>query len=303
MAGLNQQESLSAYRSELFERSEVYVKERTQLIDTVMADLQNRANLLKEHILAQQKDAIAKVDSFVEEFLSGDKYEHSVKGEENPDFSEMLPLQFLAQSLIDESTPLRDLFDIRQEITCQIPSMDKSAGVLYYKIAEYAGLYSIPVMELLSTSIQNKLQSNLSAFQYLLIKKNVTQDRKNFSSSKAVLTDTVSKTFDTESEVAKACYKFEGLNRIATRTNASEGWSSITLSQSSQSLYRMNVKFRASAKGYFGIQWDKSTSRIPGNTDSTGCMWHSYGKMFFQNQKKESVELGLGKLVGQVVEL
>jgi len=86
----------------------------------------------------------------------------------------MLPLQFLAQSPIDESTPLRDLFDIRQEITCQIPSMDKSAGVLYYKIAEYAGLYSIPVMELLSTSIQNKLQSNLSAFQYLLIKKNVT---------------------------------------------------------------------------------------------------------------------------------
>ena len=52
MAGLNQQESLSAYRSELFERSEVYVKERTQLIDTVMTDLQNRANLLKEHILA-----------------------------------------------------------------------------------------------------------------------------------------------------------------------------------------------------------------------------------------------------------
>ena len=39
MAGLNQQESLSAYRSELFERSEVYVKERTQLIDEVVADI------------------------------------------------------------------------------------------------------------------------------------------------------------------------------------------------------------------------------------------------------------------------
>ena len=42
--------------------------------------------------------------------------------------------------------------------------MEVTPAVLYYKIAEYAELESVPVMELFSTKIQNKLQAFLSAF-------------------------------------------------------------------------------------------------------------------------------------------
>lgn len=42
--------------------------------------------------------------------------------------------------------------------------MNAPPGVLLYKISEYAGLDSIPLMEVLSTIIQNKLHGNLSGF-------------------------------------------------------------------------------------------------------------------------------------------
>ena len=74
--------------------------------------------------------------------------------------------------------------------------MDRCTGVLFYKISEYAGIHSIHLMESLSTTIQNKLKANLSAFQYLLIKKNVASERMSFYCSKAALADTLAK-FDT----------------------------------------------------------------------------------------------------------
>ena len=42
--------------------------------------------------------------------------------------------------------------------------METPTGVLFYKIAEYANLESILLMEVLSSTIQNKLHSNLSGF-------------------------------------------------------------------------------------------------------------------------------------------
>ena len=75
---------------------------------------------------------------------------------------------------MDECIPIRDFFDLRDEISVKIPAMELCPGVLFYEISEYAGICSIPLMESLSTSIQKKLNSNLSAFQYFLIKKNVT---------------------------------------------------------------------------------------------------------------------------------
>ena len=42
--------------------------------------------------------------------------------------------------------------------------MEVVPGVLFYKISEYADLESIPIMELFSTGIQNKLHGNLSGF-------------------------------------------------------------------------------------------------------------------------------------------
>jgi len=47
-----------------------------------------------------------------------------------------------------------------------------SAGVLYYKISEYAGLNSILLMETLNTTIQEKLHTNSSAFAYQLKRNN-----------------------------------------------------------------------------------------------------------------------------------
>ena len=65
--------------------------------------------------------------------------------------------------------------------------MEKAPGVLYYNISKYADLEVIPVMELFSTTIQNKLQGNLSAFQYLLQKQNITSNRMGFRKSKKAL--------------------------------------------------------------------------------------------------------------------
>ena len=60
-----------------------------------------------------------------------------------------------------------------EEIRLTVPNltMEISPGVLYYKISEYAGINSIPVMELLNTTIRNKLKTNSSAFIYQLRKK------------------------------------------------------------------------------------------------------------------------------------
>ena len=69
-------------------------------------------------------------------------------------------------------------------------------GVLLYKISKYTGLRDIGLLETLCTRTQDKLQQNLSAFQYLLIKKNVASERMSFYCSKAALADTLAK-FDT----------------------------------------------------------------------------------------------------------
>ena len=42
--------------------------------------------------------------------------------------------------------------------------MEQVPGVLFYKLSKYAELDIVPMMELFSTVIQNKLQGNLSAF-------------------------------------------------------------------------------------------------------------------------------------------
>ena len=65
--------------------------------------------------------------------------------------------------------------------------MELLPGVLLYTIAEYAELSSLVIIELFSTTIQNRLHSNLSAFQYLLIKNNMYAERCDFSESKKIL--------------------------------------------------------------------------------------------------------------------
>ena len=42
--------------------------------------------------------------------------------------------------------------------------MEKLPGVLLYLIPKYGDLEIVPIMELFSTSIMNKLHGNLSAF-------------------------------------------------------------------------------------------------------------------------------------------
>ena len=116
-----------------------------------MADLQKRADLLKDHLLKKQKEALEKADSFIDDFLTSDKYDYLVKGEGDLDLREILPVKLLAESPLDGSVHAQDLFDLRDEIKLQVPAMDICAGVLLYKITEYAGLFTIPLMESLST--------------------------------------------------------------------------------------------------------------------------------------------------------
>ena len=116
-----------------------------------MADLLKRADLLKEHVIRQKKEALAKVDSFIDDFLTGNKFDHLVKGGGQLDFPKILPIKFLSESPLDGRNLARDLFDLRDEIKVHIPAMNKCPGLLLYKISEYAGLYSIPLMESLSS--------------------------------------------------------------------------------------------------------------------------------------------------------
>ena len=58
-----------------------------------------------------------------------------MKDEELLDFDKILPFKLPAESPINENVPARDLFDLRAEITAQIPAMDVCAGVLFYKIS------------------------------------------------------------------------------------------------------------------------------------------------------------------------
>ena len=48
--------------------------------------------------------------------------------------------------------------------------MDKSPGPVLYKIIRYAGIQSICLTECLSTSVQEQLRGNVTAFQYTLHK-------------------------------------------------------------------------------------------------------------------------------------
>ena len=45
-------DNIQTYRLEVEERTENYVNERVQKIDSIIADLQNRANLLKKNLQA-----------------------------------------------------------------------------------------------------------------------------------------------------------------------------------------------------------------------------------------------------------
>ena len=65
--------------------------------------------------------------------------------------------------------------------------MEKAPGVLFYNISKYAGLEVIPVMELFSTRIKNKLHGNQSGFQYLLNKYYNLSDNMKFSDVKNAL--------------------------------------------------------------------------------------------------------------------
>ena len=67
--------------------------------------------------------------------------------------------------------------------------MEKVPGVLFYEISIYSGLEYIPVMELFSTRIKNKLHGNKSGFQYLLRKYYDVSDLLDFTESKNVLKD------------------------------------------------------------------------------------------------------------------
>ena len=82
---------------------------------------------------------------------------------------------YLAHSNREEGVYVELIFDVLNYysvISClnytilfePIEKMESGAGVLFYKIAEYAGLTIIPTMECFSTTIQKKLQGNLSAF-------------------------------------------------------------------------------------------------------------------------------------------
>ena len=62
--------------------------------------------------------------------------------------------------------------------------MENIPGVLLYKIIDFIELPSLFLIETMSTSIRNKLQSNLSAFEYRLLKEESSLTREDFSKSK-----------------------------------------------------------------------------------------------------------------------
>ena len=89
-------DNIQTYRLEVEERTENYVNERVQKIDSIIADLQNRANLLKKNLQAQQFAALQKLDSFIEQCLSSEKYDYLINEEKLLNFSEIVPLKFSA---------------------------------------------------------------------------------------------------------------------------------------------------------------------------------------------------------------
>ena len=88
--------TLKSYRLRLQAGAEIYVNERTQHIDQIMNDLQQRADRLKEDLHKQKLEVLENFDSFVQEFLSSNKFDYLVKGEGHLNFQEILRFKLLA---------------------------------------------------------------------------------------------------------------------------------------------------------------------------------------------------------------
>ena len=80
-------EALQNYRLQLLETMQAFENDRFDAIDEVVAEVQRKGELLKQHVKKQKSEALEKLDRFVSDFFTSAAYDHLVKGDGYLDFS------------------------------------------------------------------------------------------------------------------------------------------------------------------------------------------------------------------------